>query len=267
MKSTKAASDKFFVQSINRAFSIVDEVAKSGDRGLSLSEIADKITLPVSTVYRIVQNLIHWQYLAENDGGNYTLGFAFLTLGNIVKENLKLAQIARKHMEELNQLTSETIYLAMLDAQTCEVIYIDKVESRRSIKLAAGIGSRNFIHATANGKCLVSRFSNDRIRKMLETKGMTALTPHTITDVQRFCDELEMVRKNGYALDDLENENGVRCVSAPIFDYTGKVVAAISISGIESNMDLERMQNEYSLLVRDTALKVSQRMGYATEPS
>jgi DNA-binding IclR family transcriptional regulator len=262
LKSAKKSTDKFFVQSINRAFSIVDEVGRANERGLSLSEIAEKIDLPVSTVYRIIQNLIQWQYLAERDDGTYTLGFAFLTLGNIVKENLKLTNIARKHMEELNLVTSETIYLAMLDSQNCEVIYIDKVESRRNIKLAAGVGSRNFIHATANGKCLVSRLSKDKIKRMLDTKGMPALTQYTLTDVQAFLKEIEKVNTCGFALDDLENELGVRCVAAPVFDYTGKVVAAISISGIEANMDLERLNGEYSALVRDTALKISQRMGY-----
>ena len=262
MVSAKPSKDQFFVQSINRAFTIVDEVSKSNDRGLSLSEIAEKISLPVSTVYRIIQNLVQWQYLAERGDGNYTLGFALLTLGNIVKENLKLANIARKHMEELNAVTSDTIYLAMLDPQNCEVIYIDKVESRRNIKLAAGVGSRNFIHATANGKSLVSKMSKDKIKKMFEIKGMPALTQYTITDVQLFMQEIDQVNSAGYALDDLENEPGVRCVSAPIFDYTGKVVAAMSISGIEANMDLEILKNEYSSLVRDAALKISQRMGY-----
>lgn len=262
VSSAKSTKDQFFVQSINRAFTIVDEVSKSNERGLSLSEIADKISLPVSTVYRIIQNLVHWQYLAERDDGNYTLGFALLTLGNIVKDNLKLANIARKHMEELNALTSETIYLAMLDPQNCEVIYIDKVESRRNIKLAAGIGSRNFIHATANGKCLVSKTSKDKIKKLLETKGLPALTQYTITDVQLFLKEIDQVNTDGYAMDDLENEPGVRCVAAPIFDYTGRVVAAMSISGIEANMALETLKTEYSLLVRDAALKISERMGY-----
>ena len=262
LKPARSSVDKFYVQSINRAFSIVDEVGRSNERGLSLSEISEKISLPVSTVYRIIQNLVQWQYLQEREDGNYILGFAFLTLGNIVNENLKLTNIARKHMEDLNLVTSETIYLAMLDSQNCEVIYIDKVESRRNIKLAAGIGSRNYIHATANGKCLVSRLSKDKIKRILEVKGMLALTQYTITDIQIFFAEIDKVNELGFALDDLENEPGVRCVAAPVFDYTGKVVAAISISGIEANMDLERLNTEYSILVRDTALKISQRMGY-----
>lgn len=264
MKNKKTNPDKFFVQSINRALTIVHELSKSKSQGLSLSELAEKLDLPVSTVYRIVQNLVQWQYLAEKEDGNYSLGFALLTLGNIVKENLTLTSFARKHMEELNQLTSETIYLALLDRNNNEVIYADKVDSRRNIKLAAGIGSRNFIHSTANGKCLVSRLNKDRIRKMLEGKGMPALTATTITSVDQFLTEIESVNQSGYALDDLENENGVRCVAAPIVDYTGNVVAAISISGIESNMDLDLLNGEYKKLVIDAALKISQQMGYTS---
>lgn len=262
VKSGKSGEDKFFVQSINRAFTIIDEVSRVPGRGVSLSEIAEKISLPVSTVYRIMQNLIKWQYIAEKEDGNFILGLTFLTFGNLVKENLQLTNIARKHIDELNQKTSETIYLTMLDPQNHEVIYIEKAESRHSIKLAAGVGSRNYIHATANGKSLVSRLSKDKIRHMLETRGMPALTQWTITDAQKFIDEVEQVKIKGYALDDLENELGVRCVSAPIFDYTGKVVAAISISGIEAHMSMELLENEYSVLVRDAALKISQRMGY-----
>ena len=99
---------------------------------------------------------------------------------------------------------------------------------------------------------------------MLEEKGMPALTATTITSVDRFLAEIESVNQSGYALDDLENENGVRCVAAPIIDYTGNVVAAISISGSESNMDLDLLNGEYKKLVIDAALKISQQMGYTS---
>ncbi len=265
MITQKKTTDKFYVQSINRALKIVDEVSKSHETGLSLSEISEKLKLPVSTVYRIVQNLVNWQYLTESAGGNYVLGFSLLTLGHIVQSNLALASIARKYMEELSRQTSETIYLAMLDRFSSEIIYIEKIESLRNVKLSAGIGSHNPIHATANGKSLVCRFSKDKIREMLGKKGMPPLTPKTITDVEQFIDEVEQLKQKGFALDDLEHEPGVRCVAAPIFDYTGNVVASISISGIESNMDLDLINNNYGKLVKETALKISQQMGYRGE--
>jgi DNA-binding IclR family transcriptional regulator len=258
---------KFYVQSIDRAFSIVDEISKVNDRGLSLSEIAETIQLPVSTVYRILQNLVAWQYLVEKDNGNYVLGFTFLTYGNIVKENLTLRNYAKKFMEQLNQETKETIYLSILDQRNGDIIYIDKVESQRNIKLAAGVGSRNYIHSTANGKCLVSKLSNDKIREILSIKGLPALTDKTITDPAVFLAEVAEVRKAGYAIDDLENEIGVRCVAAPIRDYSGSVVAAISISGVEQNMSIEILQTAYIQLVKETALSISRRLGYDDTPA
>ena len=258
----KSLDSKFYVQSINRAFAIVDEVSRVNERGLSLSEIAEKIGLPVSTVYRIVRNLVAWQYLAEREDGNYALGFNLLSLGNIVKQNLTLANYARRFMEELGAATRETIYLAVLDRAAGDIIYIDKVESHRNIKLAAGVGSRNYIHSTANGKCLVSRLSNDRIKELLAIRGMPALTERTLTDPAAFLREVDAVRRRGYALDDLENEAGVRCVAAPVCDYTGSVVAAISISGVETTMDTAAVTEVYPGLVREAALKISQKMGY-----
>lgn len=258
----KPMDGKFYVQSIARAFTILDEVSRANDYGLSLSEIAEKIGLPISTVYRIVQNLIAWQYLAEKDNGNYTLGFTYLTFGNIVKRDLVLTNYARKHMEELNQKTKETIYLAILDKVAGDIIYIDKLESQRNIKLAAGVGSHNYIHSTANGKCLVAKLGSDKLQKVLAVKGMPALTDHTIADFARFTTEIRKVRETGFAVDDLENEPGVRCVAAPIYDYTGNIVAALSISGVEANMTLETIANDYSKLVKEAALGISRQMGY-----
>lgn len=265
MQKLKSMDSKFFVQSINRALSIVEEVGKVNDRGLSLSEVAEAIDLPISTVYRIVQNLVAWQYLAEKDDGNYVLGFSLLTLGNIVKQNLAISNYAHKYMEILNQQTKETIYLAALDKLNGDIIYIDKIDSHHNIKLAAGIGSRNYIHSTANGKCLVSRLSADKVKELIGMKGMPALTERTIKDLTAFIGEVKKVRDNGYAIDDLENERGVRCVSAPIYDYTGSVVAAISISGVESTIDIDTIKNRYAPLVRDAASKISNQMGYSAK--
>ncbi len=261
-KLRKTMDSKFYVQSIARAFTILDEVSKANDHGISLSEIADKIDLPISTVYRIVQNLIAWQYLAEKDNGNYTLGFTYLTFGNIVKRDLVLTDYARKYMEELNQKTKETIYLAILDKMAGDIIYIDKLESLRNIKLAAGVGSHNYIHSTANGKCLVSKLGSDKLRELLNVKGLPRLSDNTITDFVKFTEEIKKVRDKGYAIDDIENEPGVRCVAAPIYDYTGSVVAALSISGVEANMGLDIIGGEYSKLVEEAALNISRQMGY-----
>ncbi len=253
--------EKFYVQSIHRALTIIHEISKVNGRGLSLSELAEKINLPVSTVYRIVQNLVAWDYIKDKENGNYILGFELLALGNIVKDNLDIRTYAVKYMDELNIKTKETIYLAILDKDEGEIVYIEKKEGHRTVKLVAGVGSRNYIHSTANGKCLVSELGDDKIKQLLRIKGVPQLTHKTIVDVSDFLSEIKKVRELGYAVDDCENEPGVRCIAAPIFDYANNVVAAISISGTETNVNNEFIA-EYNQLVKETALKVSKELGY-----
>ena len=252
---------KFYVQSVQRALTIVDELSRA-NQGLSLSEIAEKIDLPVSTVYRIVQNLVAWDYIREREDGNYVLGFTLLELGNKVQDNLEIRNIARKYMEQLNRETKETIYLAVLDKKNGEIIYVEKMESLHNIKLAASVGTRNYIHSTANGKCLVSGLSDEKIIELLSIKGMPALTEKTVTSLPEFLKEVKEVRQKGYAVDDLENEPGVRCVAAPIIDFNKNVVAALSISGVESNISLESIEQSYSNLVKEAALKISRQLGH-----
>lgn len=256
------SSNKFYIQSINRALSIVEIISQAGDNGLTLTAISEKVKLPISTAYRIIQNLIEWQYVKEDENGNYTLGFAFITLGNIAKNNNGLRNIAHKYISDLGDITKETIYLAVLDEIKGEIIYIDKIDSKRNIKLAAGVGTRNFIHSTANGKILVSGFSDEKIMELLKIAGTPKLTESTITDMDKFIEEVRSVKKKGYAIDDQENEPEVCCVAAPIMDYRKKVVGSLSISGISSTMTSESIDRIFKNQVIETAKGISKELGY-----
>lgn len=259
--ANRQMDEKFYVQSIHRALRIIDEISKDNSRGFNLSELAQKIKLPVSTVYRIIQNLVAWEYVKEKENGNYILGFGLLRLGNVVKDNLDIRTYAIKYMDELNEKTKETIYLSILDRDKGEIIYIEKEEGHRSVKMAAGVGTRNYIHSTANGKCLVSGLSDDKITELINKKGMPSLTDKTIVSLPEFFKEIKRVRSSGYAIDDVENEPGVRCIAAPIVDYVKNVVAAVCVSGSVANIGDEIVDN-YSNLVKETALKISFELGY-----
>lgn len=254
--------DKFFVQSLHRAFQIIEKISESKGKGLSATEISKGIGLHVSTVYRLLQNLVAWNYATENSNGNYTLGIKFLELGYQVQNSIEIRNVARKHLEELNELTKETIYLAIFDDKENEILYIEKMPSQRRIALVAGIGSRNYVHSTANGKCLLSGFSNERILQILKKKGMPAVAKNTITDPAKYLQEIEKVRELKYAVDDLENEDSVRCVSSPIYDYRKSVVAAVSISGVTNDIDDALMHGKYRELVINTAQAISKELGY-----
>jgi len=257
-----STEDKFYIQSINRALTIVDVIGKSSDAGLTLTTISNQTKLHISTVYRILQNLISWNYVKEGEGGIYTLGYELITLGNIAKENIGIRNVAHQFLEELGDSTKETIYLAILDEINDQVMYIDKIDSKGNIKLAAGIGSRNSIHSTANGKVLVSAYSDERIKSMLAASGMPTHTDSTITDVETYLNEVRKVREEGYAIDNLENEPGVRCVAAPIYDYRKKIIASISLSGISSAITLETIEDKYKQMVIETTEKISKELGF-----
>ena len=262
--SNRQMDEKFYVQSIHRALLIIDEISRDNSRGLSLSELAEKIKLPVSTVYRIIQNLVAWEYVREKENGNYILGFGLLRLGNVVKDTLDIRTYAIKYMDELNAKTRETVYLSILDWDKGEIIYIEKKEGQRNVKMAAGVGTRNYIHSTANGKCLVSGLSDDKITELINKRGMPVLTDKTIASLPEFFKEIKKVRMLGYAVDDVENEPGVRCIAAPIVDYTKNVVAAVCVSGSVANIDDEAVA-DYSSLVKEMALKISFELGYRKE--
>jgi len=257
-----SSDDKFFIQSINRALNIVETISKSSDRGLTLTAISEQVGLHISTVYRILQNLISWNYIKEDEDGRYTLGFALITLGNIAKDNITFQNVAHPYLIELGELSKETIYLAILDEMYYSVMYIDKIDNKRNIKLAAGIGTRNYVHSTANGKVLISDYSDEKIRNILTTTGMKANTPFTITDPEKFLNEIRQVREQGYAIDNLENEPDVRCVAAPIYDYRKKIIGSVSISGIASTITLEAIEDKYKTMVMETTEKISKELGF-----
>lgn len=258
----KPDQGKFFIQSINRALTIVDAISKSKDRGLTLTEISERVDLHISTVYRILQNLIAWNYVKEDEDGGYILGFELITLGNAAKNNIGLQNLAHPYLIELGNMTGETIYLAVFDEVNISAMYVDKIDNKGNIKLAAGIGTRNQIHSTANGKVLVSGFTDEKIKSMLEHTGMNANTPLTITDPERFLNEIRNVRERGYAVDDLENEPGVRCVAAPIYDYRKKIVGSVSIAGVASVITIESIEEKYKPMLLKTTESISKELGY-----
>lgn len=258
----KTCDDKFFIQSINRALTIVNAISKSKDKGLTLTEISERVDLHISTVYRILQNLVAWDYVKEDEDGRYILGFELITLGNAAKNNIGLQNLAHQYLVELGNLSGETIYLSIFDEINNSVMYIDKIENKGNIRLAAGIGTRNRIHSTANGKVLVSGFTDEKIRNILKHTGMNANTSFTITDPERFLDEIKKVRERGYATDDFENEPGVKCVAAPIFDYRKKVIGSVSISGVVSSIIPESIEEKHITLLLNTTERISKELGY-----
>lgn len=258
MKAEKLSNSRGQIQSLDRAFSLI-EILSNKNEPLALKTITDISGLPKPTVYRILASLEAWGYVKQTPLG-YKLGNKFLSLGFIVQEDLELRKIARPYLKKLNENTKETIFLGIID--NGRSLYIDKIESQHTVRLASRVGTRNYLHSTSLGKCLLSGLSDSEIVTLIDKEGMPALTKNTITDFEKLLEVVNQVKQKGFSIDDAENEEGVRCVAAPIKDYQGSIIASLSISGPAQRItDQEIEENLLPKLVQ-TAKSISRGLGY-----
>lgn len=251
------------VQSIDRAISILEELAKDKN-GCGVTVLSNTVGLHKSTTHRILGSLMSKGYVEKDlETDKYRLGTKILYLAGAVFERMDVRSIAKPYLEELSEKTNETIHLAVLDNQEALAFYIDKVESPRanSIRLHSQIGKRIPLHSTAVGKILLLNKGEEKVRQLLAVNGMPKFTPNTIDNIEDYLQELDRVRSQGYAMDEIENEEGVRCIAAPIFDRKGKVIAAISISGATIYTTIDRIP-ELSNAAIETAKHISCQLGF-----
>lgn len=216
------------VQVLDRALAVIDALADAREDA-SLAELAGKLQLHKSTVHRLVM-ILERHRVVERDptSGRYHLGLRLFELGTIAIDRLNIRQRARRHLEHLLFEVDETVHLCMLDGG--EVLYLDKIEPSRSVRMASRIGRRNPAHCTAVGKAMLAYLREAEVDDILRQQGLPRLTPHTITTPAELKAELRTIRERGYAIDNEEGEEGVRCVAAAVLDHDGHPLAAISVS-------------------------------------
>jgi DNA-binding IclR family transcriptional regulator len=184
-------------------------------------------------------------------------------LGNLLLSQLDLRKEAEPLLRDLAERTKETVHMVFLDRD--EIVYIDKVETDHNpsgLRMASRVGLRNPAHSCAVGKVLLSHFPEEEVDRVIKEKGLIKRTENTITDSKQLKEHLKLVRAQGYAVDDEENERGIRCVAAPIYNETGKAVAAISISVPAFRITKKMIQEIMKKEVMETASKISQRLGF-----
>ena len=217
------------VQSIERAFDLLEMLADAGG-ALGLSELSTVSGLPLPTVHRLMRTLVKRGYVRQEASRRYTLGSRLIRLGEISSQTL--GTWLRPFLAQLVRLTGETANLAMLDGD--EVVYIAQVPSPHSMRMFTEPGRRVQPHCTAVGKALLAELPPGEARALLERDGMPAYTPATITDPDLLIAHLEVIRKQGYAVDEGEQEIGVRCFAVAVPDAPGSL--AISTSGPQTRM-------------------------------
>lgn len=198
---------------------------------LSIGQISARLGMPKSSVHRLVTTLERLDFLTRNGHGDgYQLGPGVLQLASVALAGLDLRRNARPHLEHLARELEDTVHLAVLNDG--EVIYIDKIESARRVQMISHIGGRAPAHCTGLGKAMLAYRTEQEVRRIAERRGLRSYTPATLTTVDELLAHLATVRSRGYALDQGEHETMVRCVAAPIRDYQGAVIAAVSATTV-----------------------------------
>jgi DNA-binding IclR family transcriptional regulator len=254
------------VQTLERASLILDILGQSV-QGISIKDLSDKMHLPKGTTHRLLSSLVYFGYVRQDQNTkNYFLGFKLVELGNMLLGQLDLRKEAEPFLRDLAERTRETVHLVILDGS--EIVYLDKLETEPhtgGLRMASRVGSRNPAHSCAVGKVLMAYLPEEALAKLVGEKGLPKRTANTITDFNQLKDHMAMVRKQGYAIDDEENERGIRCVGAPIFNEAGRVVAAISVSGPAFRVTKKTVQESLKKEVMATAQRISRKLGFTNK--
>ncbi len=247
-------------QSVEKAILIVETMAREAGP-VRLQDLALKCEMPPSTVLRMLNTLLIYGYVNQDPRTQrYSLSLKFTQLGSRISDQISLRDVAHPFLQELSQRCQEASCLAC--EENMEVVYIDVVDGPDNIlKIMQRIGKRAPMHATGVGKLLLLNYSHSQIKELIREKGLPALTPNTLTTQDALEAELEKIRRQGYALDDEECELGSRCVAAPVRDYSGRIVAAISVSCPIPRMSMERIRMITPMMV-EIAGRVSRELAY-----
>ena len=255
--SVKSSQTAQSVQSLDRALALLELIAQ--EDGLTLSELAQRAGVPPSTAHRILSTLqAHDYVMHDEERGLWLVGVKAFEVGSSFLRNRKLYAIGREIMRELMEETGETVNLAIDDHGA--VVFISQVESHHAIRAFHRPGSRGAIHASGAGKALLSALTDDQVRRILHKKGLEKFTDKTLVDPDKLFAELAQTRKRGWALDDEERTEGMRCVAAPIFNEHGEVIAGLSISAPTVRMPDERI-GELGPKVKRAAAAVTRSIG------
>jgi len=247
------------MKSLDKAFKIIELLREYSDFGLK--ELSEKLDMNKSTTYRILSTLAKYNYVEKNnETKKYKLSIKFVEIGNQVIQNLDIINISKKYIDELNRITKETIHLAILIKN--KVMYVDKRESLRPIRLYSQVGRSTPWHCTGVGKVILAFQSKEFIEKIIESIDFYKYTDNTITNKEDFLRELSRIEKEGYATDREEHAKNVGCIAAPIFDHSLRAVASVSVTFIFDIENLDKRLVEYKDLILKNSMLISQKLGY-----
>jgi DNA-binding IclR family transcriptional regulator len=247
------------VQSIERVLDII-EALSTEQGGLGVTELARRIGLHKSTAHRLLSTLAQRGYVEKREDNCYHMGLKLIEAVSCYINSLELQTEARPYVAQITAELGLTAHLGVLDGN--QVVYIERMDVFSGIKLYSQIGLRMHAYCSSLGKCLLSGFSRAELEKIMANCGFNRFTPNTISSLETLRVELKQVRAQGWAMDDLEYSLNNRCIGAPIFDYRGEIIAAVSASGPPTLLTKGRVP-EVAAYVQNKAAEISRKLGYA----
>jgi DNA-binding IclR family transcriptional regulator len=255
----KKDKSEYIIQAVSHALDLLEQFHNDVDE-LGVTELSKRLKLHKNNVFRLLATLESRGYIEQNKTTeNYRLGLKSLELGQTFIKQMGLLRQAKLTLEQLVAQCNETAYVAIFK-EDC-VVYLDVVETDMTVRVVSRVGSRLPAYCTAAGKVHLAHLSEGELDSLVgkELKGYTA---NTITSTDDLKVQLCQVMQQGYAIDNEELDPGVRCIAAPIYDYTRRIVGAISLSGPSMRFTDSRIEVELVPLVLDAAATLSTRLGY-----
>ena len=246
------------VQTLDRALDIIELLSVKAE-GLGVTDIGNQLNLHKSTVHRLLSSLGNRGYIEKNpERSLYRLGLKFVEVSSLRLNHLELKTEATPHLRRLAEASGRPVHLAILSGT--DAVYIEKIEPQQTLRMYSQIGRRIPVYCSALGKSLLAGLDDAAVMALIGSIKLTAFTAKTRIDPVVLLAEVRETRQLGLSFDDEEHEAGIRCVAAPVRDYTGKVIAAVSAAEDVRGARIDR-DEQVAQLVRETAAAISKQMG------
>jgi DNA-binding IclR family transcriptional regulator len=246
-----------FVPALDRGLQILEHLATS-QNGLTLSQLARNLKMPKSSVHRLLLTLKQHRFLCLDEAtGHYRLGLHLFSLAHKALGGIHLRTLALPFIRTLMEKTGLTVHLAVFEHD--EVIVIEKAQPPGGLPVATWVGKRLDLHCTALGKAYLAYRPDEEIDSLIKRHGLLRHNENTLVSVRRLKENLSLIRRKGYALDDEEEEIGIRCIGAPVFNGQLASVAAVSVVGSTARIGPEEVPH-LSEQVKRTASAISQQL-------
>ena len=264
MKLLPTTKSRYTIEALARGLEVLS-LFTAERPALPFNDIVEALGLTKSTAFRILATLEQLGYLDHDPATRrYRPGLKVFQLGFAALSGLELQQLARPLLERLALELNETASMAVL--QGADIVYVDRIRNRAIVGVVLGVGSHLPAHCTSLGKVLLADLTEAELQERLSHANLARMTDHTIVDRAELLAELAEIRRYGYAISDQELAAGLSGVAAPIHDRTGRVVAAINISGPTATLGRARLEQAIMPAVVDTAVRISLALGYTPRP-